>query len=86
MRNTGDEDFSGPVELYYPDLTMVDEFGSTTLKAGTTRNWTGIWNITQEELEKGVISFYVRYPEKDEGTGEVTTKAKKLSFKITCIK
>ena len=35
VRNAGDEDFPGPVELYYPDLTQVEEFGSPTLAAGT---------------------------------------------------
>ena len=83
VRNAGDEDFPGPVELYYPDLTQVEEFGSPTLAAGSSRNWEGTWKVTQKELEEGVIAFYVRYPVKDEGTGELTTKAKKLSFKIS---
>ncbi len=83
VRNAGDEDFPGPVELYYPDLTPVEEFGSPTLAAGSSRNWEGTWNITQKELEEGAISFYVRYPVKDEATGEVSTKAKKLKFAIS---
>ena len=82
VRNAGDEDFPGAVELYYPDLTQVEEFGSPTLAAGSSRNWEGKWKVTQKELEEGVIAFYVRYPVKDEATGELTTKAKKLSFKI----
>ena len=83
VRNAGDEDFPGPVELYYPDLTQVEEFGSPTLAAGSSRNWEGKWTVTQKELEEGVIAFYVRYPVKDEATGELSTKAKKLSFKIS---
>ena len=83
VRNAGDEDFPGPVELYYPDLTQVEEFGSPTLAAGSNRNWEGKWKVTQKELEEGVIAFYVRYPVKDEASGELTTKAKKLSFKIS---
>ena len=83
VRNAGDEDFPGPVELYYPDLTQVEEFGSPTLAAGSSRNWEGTWNITQKELEEGAISFYVRYPVKDETTGEITNKAKKLKFAIS---
>ncbi len=83
VRNAGDEDFPGPVELYYPDLTQVEEFGSPTLAAGSNRNWEGKWKVTQKELEEGVIAFYVRYPLKDEESGELTTKAKKLSFKIS---
>ena len=83
VRNAGDEDFPGPVELYYPDLTQVEEFGSPTLAAGSSRNWEGTWKVTQKELEEGVIAFYVRYPLKYEATGELSTKAKKLSFKIS---
>ena len=83
VRNAGDEDFPGPVELYYPDLTQVEEFGSPTLAAGSSRNWEGKWKVTQKELEEGVIAFYVRYPVKDETTGELAAKAKKLSFKIS---
>ena len=79
VRNAGDEDFPGPVELYYPDLTPVKEFGSPTLAAGSSRNWEGTWNVTQKELEEGVIAFYVRYPVK----GEEKPKAKKLSFQIS---
>ena len=83
VRNAGDEDFPGAVELYYPDLTQVEEFGSPALAAGSSRSWEGKWKVTQKELEEGVIAFYVRYPVKDEATGELTTKAKKLSFKIS---
>ena len=83
VRNAGDEDFPGPVELYYPDLTQVEEFGSPTLAAGSSRNWEGTWKVTQKELEEGLIAFYVRYPVKDEATGEITSKAKKLKFTIS---
>ena len=69
VRNAGDEDFPGPVELYYPDLTQVTDFGSPTLAAGSGKNWEGTWKITQKELEEGLIAFYVRYPVKDEATG-----------------
>ena len=83
VRNAGDEDFPDAVELFYPDGTQVKEFGSPVLAAGSSRSWEGKWKVTQKELEDGVIAFYVRYPVKDEATGEVTPKAKKLSFKIS---
>ena len=83
VRNAGDEEFPGPVELYYPDLTKVDEFGSPTLAAGSSRAWEGTWTVTQKELEAGEINFYVRYPVKDEETGEIAQKAKKLRFMIS---
>ena len=82
VRNAGDEDFPGALELYYPDLTQVEEFGSSALAAGSSRSWKGKWEVTQKELEEGCIAFYVLYPEKDETTGKVTAKSKKLSFKI----
>ena len=83
VRNAGDEDFPDAVELFYPDGTQVQEFGSPVLAAGSSRSWEGKWKVTQKELEDGVIAFYVRYPVKDEATGEISPKAKKLSFKIS---
>ena len=83
VRNAGDEDMPGPVKLYYPNLEQVEDFGSPTLAAGSSRNWEGTWNVTQAELNAGAIDFYVYYPVKDEATGELKNKAKKLSFKIS---
>ena len=83
VRNAGDEDMPGPVKLYYPNLEQVEEFGSPTLAAGSSRTWEGTWQVTQAELNAGAIDFYVYYPSKDEATGELKNKAKKLSFKIS---
>ncbi len=82
VRNSGDDAFPGPVELYYPDLTQVEEFGEPTLKPGEKRSWDGKWKVTQAQLDDGSFAFYVRYPVKDEKSGEISIKAKKLSFKI----
>ena len=83
VRNAGDEDMPGPVKLLYPNLEQVEEFGSPTLAAGSNRNWEGTWQVTQQELEAGEINFYVYYPVKNEETGELENKGKKLSFKIS---
>ena len=83
VRNSGDEDMPGPIKLYYPNLEQVEEFGSPTLAAGSSRTWEGTWTVTQSELEAGSVDFYVYYPVKDEETGELKNKAKKLSFKIS---
>ena len=34
VRNAGDEDFPGAVELYYPDLTQVEEAAGTGKASG----------------------------------------------------
>ena len=83
VRNAGDEDMPGPVKLLYPNLEQVEEFGSPTLAAGSSRNWEGTWKVTQQELEAGEINFYVYYPVKNAETGELDNKGKKLSFKIS---
>ena len=83
VRNTGDEGFPGPAELYDPDLNRVEEFGSPVLRAGESLTWEGRWTLTQEQLEEGQIAFYVRYAAKDETTGEQITKAKKIVMKFT---
>lgn len=82
VSNSGDEEMPGPVKLYYPSLEQVEEFGSPTLAAGSSRNWEGTWKVSQAELNAGEIDFYVYYPVKDEN-GELKNKAKKLSFKIS---
>ena len=83
VSNSGDEEMPGPVRLYYPDKTAIEDFGTPTLAAGTSRNWEGTWKVTQEDLDQGAIWFYISYPVKDEATGELTTKLFRLSFKIT---
>lgn len=83
LTNTGDEDFPGPVVLFYPDRTPVKEFGSRFLAAKSTQEWEGTWQLTEDELSEGIVAFYVNYPYKDENTGEITTKTKKLKFKIS---
>ena len=83
VSNVGDEDMPGPVKLYYPDLTQVEDFGSPTLASGSNRNWEGPWKVTQQELDAGAIEFYVYYPAKDKATGELKNKVKKLSFRIS---
>ena len=83
LTNTGDEDFPGPVVLFYPDRTPVKEFGSRYLVAGSTQEWEGTWQLTEDELSEGFVIFYVNYPYKDENTGEITTKAKRLKFRIS---
>ena len=82
VRNAGDAEMPGPVKLYYPNMEQVEEFGAPVLAAGSSRNWEGTWNVTQQELEAGVIDFYVLFPVKNEQTGELENKAKRLRFTV----
>lgn len=57
VTNVSDQDMPGPVTLYYPDGTMVLEFGSPTLASGQSQSWTGTWGVTMNQLELGKVTF-----------------------------
>lgn len=61
VSNAGESDLPGPVTLYSPSGKQVEEFGSPTLTAGSSKNWSGPWSVTQKELDEGKITFIVRY-------------------------
>ena len=56
-----DEDRRGSLTLYWPDGTMIEEFGTPTLKTGERLEWTGTWFVTQNQLDEGKVCFGVRY-------------------------
>lgn len=56
-----DEDRRGSITLYWPDGTMIEEFDTSTLKAGERLEWTGSWFVTQNQLDAGKVCFGVRY-------------------------
>ena len=68
--NVSDQDMPGPVTLYYPDGIMVEEFGNPTLAAGQSQTWTGTWQITENELQRGRLTFSLRWYEYD-SAGEI---------------
>ena len=82
LENTGDEAFPGNVELYYPDLTKVEDFTPVPIAAGSNKTWEGMWIITDEEAREGEFSFFARYPIKNENGNGTTVRAKKLKFRI----
>lgn len=82
ITNVGDTDMPGPITLYYPDGTLVEEFGSPTLAAGASKSWSGKWTVTQSQLEAGKITFTVRYSIINDA-GELTNKGKNFSMYIT---
>lgn len=80
VTNVGEEPF-GPVSLLYPDGRQIGEFGEPVLDPGEKRMWSGSWQVTEEQLEKGRISFDLVYPFRDDQDNMVT-KVKRFSKKI----
>ncbi len=81
VSNAGESDLPGPVTLYYPTGKQVEEFGSPTLTAGSSKNWSGPWSVTQKELDEGKIIFLVRYSAYNDA-GELKSYAAELKKTI----
>ena len=83
VTNAGEEDMNEPVPLYYPDGTKAEAFGNSGLSAGKSRSWVGEWDVTQEQLDKGDVTFSIRYaiydgePDKD---GVPALRQHKMNF------
>lgn len=82
VTNPDETDMPGPVTLYYPDGTAVEEFGSPTLAAGASKSWSGTWQVTQSQLEEGKVTFQLRYSILDDD-GSTVNKGKNFSRVIT---
>ena len=87
VTNIGDGDMPSPVTLYYPSGKKVDEFGSPTLSVGASKNWSGDWTVTQQELDAGRITFKIKYSVysdevDDSGEAKLVNKTKNFSKKI----
>ncbi|MBR1408016.1 MAG: hypothetical protein IJ573_03850 [Clostridia bacterium] len=63
--NTGSEDVEGSITLFNSDGQSVEKYNG--LKAGQTVTYTGPWHVTSDQISKGKISYYIRYPAKEEG-------------------
>ena len=79
--NTSDQDMPGPVTLYYPDGNQVQEFGNPTLAAGQSQTWTGTWEITENELNRGRLTFALRWYEYNDA-GEIGQRGVDFSKSI----
>lgn len=79
--NVSDQDMPGPIALYYPDGTLVQEFGTPTLAAGQSQSWTGTWQITENELNRGRLTFALRWYEYNDA-GEIGERAVDFSKTI----
>lgn len=77
-------DLPGPVELFDPSGHKIREFGDPVLKAGESRAWNGAWNVSEDDLAKGKLTWRIRYVTFDE-TGEKVQKVLGFSKKITLL-
>ncbi len=64
VTNTTQEDFASPISLYDPSGALVESFGEqgqVSLKADGFYSWSGVYTVTQEELEAGKAVYQIRY-------------------------
>ena len=78
VTNVSGDKLAGPVTLYDPDGNVVAEYSNEDFAAGETKEWTGKWTVTEEQLADGKVGFSVKYSDYKEGTQDVM--AHKLSF------
>lgn len=81
VTNTGESEMPSPITLYYPDGQQVEEFGAPTLAAGSSKRWSGVWNVTQDELNNGKVIFKIRYSVIND-SGEMMNKELNFSRSI----
>ncbi len=81
VTNTGESEMPSPITLYYPDGKQVEEFGAPTLAAGSSKRWSGVWNVTQDELNNGKVIFKIRYSVLND-SGEMMNKELNFSRSI----
>lgn len=78
VTNVSGDTLAGPVTLYDPDGNQVAEYGNEDFAAGETKEWSGKWTVTEEQLADGKVGFSVKYSDYKEGTQDIM--AHKLTF------
>lgn len=78
ISNTGESEMPGPVTLYYPDGRQVEAFGAPVLEEGASKTWSGTWDVTQEQLNEGKLTFRINYTIYNDD-GELVSKSKRFS-------
>ncbi|MBQ2952859.1 MAG: hypothetical protein IJE07_04825 [Clostridia bacterium] len=61
VTNASAVDMPGPCALYNPDRARIVDFGTPTLAAGQSATWNGTWQVSQEQLTEGKLTFYLAY-------------------------
>lgn len=85
VSNTAEDDMIAPVTLYGPDGSVIASFGdggSYLLRAGEALSWDGVWNVTQEQLDAGSLTYELRYHLEDD-TGALAEVSRQASAKLT---
>ena len=77
VTNNGDSEMPSAVTLYYPNGRLVEAFGAPVLAQGETKTWSGTWDVTQEELDEGKLTFKLRYSIYNDD-GELVAKEKRF--------
>ena len=78
VTNVSGDKLAGPVTLYDPDGNQVVEYSNEDFAAGETKEWSGTWTVTEEQLADGKVGFSVKYSDYKEGTQDIM--AHKLTF------
>lgn len=87
VANTGTADMKDPVTLYDPDDNVVASFGdggSVMLSAGAFKTWEGTWKVTEAQLDKGEITYTLKYHLEDNG-GELIAMNSSAVAKVNFI-
>ena len=85
VTNTSDADMLYPVTLYDPSGNVISSFGdngSVLLKAGQYFSWSGTCPVTQEDLERGSVTFSIRY-NMDDGEGNIFEVMQEAGIALT---
>ena len=82
--NTADYTLPGPVTLYDPDGREIrfslDPLAA--LEAGESADWSVTWDLTEQQLKEGRISFSLKYSSYGRGTDSVTGGRKEIVHKM----
>ena len=78
VTNVSGDKLAGPVTLYDPDGNQVVEYSNEDFAASETKEWSGTWTVTEEQLADRKVGFSVKYSDYKEGTQDIM--AHKLTF------
>lgn len=85
VSNPSSADMIAPVTLLDPAGSVVASFGdggSYILKSGDSRSWEGKWNVTQAQLDAGVVTYTLRYHLED-ASGSLVEVNKQAQARIS---
>lgn len=81
ITNASDGDMPGAVTLLYPNGDAVPDF-APTLGVGVSETWKGKWKVTQTQIDRGKVTFGVKYSIYDDND-QLVSQTKYYSKTIT---